>query len=929
MVAPRLVGRVEEVAAIHAAIDATARGLGQCLVVEGMAGIGKSRLLSEGTEYAAGLELSVVTGRATELDRVAPLNVLLGALRPVLPVPPAEIGAGAEHNGFWLIDRLGALIEDQVRTRPMLVVLDDVQWADELTALALRVLVPALASSPVCWVLARRPLPERAPGQEAVDWLLAEGAPRLQLEPLRRDCVAELCSELLGAAPDEQLLAFAERSDGNPFLLGDLLTSLRDAGRIAVTAGRATVTGEELPSSFLLSVEHRLRDLSEHTRALLVAGAVLGRRFTLHEAAGLAGRSAVDLVIGAKEAVRSGALVDDGAALAYRHDLIREAVYNALPEPVRRALHREAAEVVREEGHPVLEVASHLLRGARQADAQAIEVLRSAADQVASTSPGTAAELMLRGLELLDPQDSARPDLVAATVRLLASAGRLAEARELGERALRAGLPEPVEAGLLLGLAEAMKHAGQSGAVLEFTRRALAHESVHESARAQLLASEAHALLQTGELVNAAEVGEQAVRLGRAAGEHSAVVYALGACAVGAQDRGEVAAAIEIAGEAVRLANEVGGAASQWHPRLWLAPALVAADRLNEASAVYEMGQREAEWFGTAWTLPLWHYYRGELHAAAGRLDDAAAEFESGLAVAEQLGALALAPSLQLALARISLWQDEVPQARKYLRRAKQLAEEGVGVVSEDLAWTSALLLDSGGKPDEAAAELAEIYSALPRRLLLLTYHPYAGPQLVRIALRARRPELAAVVARAAGTLAEANPGVPTLVAAGLHADALVRGDLDDLREAVRLYEASPRPPAVAAAYEDAAAAEQTAGNRTEAVGLLESALGLHTTSGAKRHIARVRGRMRRLGVHLAAPAGQRGATSGWHSLTRSELKVARLVAEGLTNRDVAARLFLSPHTVDTHLRHIFAKLDVSSRVEVTRKVLEHGQDGD
>jgi DNA-binding CsgD family transcriptional regulator len=926
MVAPRLVGRAAEVAAVHTAIDATARGLGQCLVVEGMAGIGKSRLLAEGIEYAAGLELSVATGQATELDRVAPLSLLLGALRPVLPAFPAKIGEAAEHSGFWLIDRLGALIEDEVRDRPTLVVLDDVQWADELTALALRVLVPALASSPVCWVLARRPLPERAPGQEAVDRLLADGATRLQLEPLRRNFVAELCAELLGAAPDQHLLTLAERSDGNPFLLGDLLTSLRDAGRIAVADGVSTVTGGELPPSFLLSVERRLRDLSEPTSALLVAGAVLGRRFTLHEAAGLAGRPAVDLVIAAKEAVRSGALVDDGTAFAYRHDLIREAVYNALPEPVRQALHREAADVLRKEGRPVLEVASHLLRGARQDDPLAKEVLRSAADQVASTSPGTAAELMLRILDLLDPHDGSRPDLVAATVRLLAAAGRLVEARELGERTLRGGLPEPVEARLLLGLAEAMKHAGQAVAVLECTRRALAHTSVSESARAQLLASEAHALLQTGELVEAAEVGERAVRLGRAAGEHSAVVYALGACAVGAQDRGKVAAAIEIAGEAVRLADEVGGAASQRHPRLWLAPTLVAADRLNEAASVYELGQREAEWFGTAWTLPLWHYYRGELHAEAGRLDDAATEFESGLAVAEQLGALALAPSLQLALARIALWRDEVPQARRYLHRAKQLATEGVGVVAEDLAWTSALLLDSANKPDQAVAELAEVYASMPQRLLLLTYHPYAGPQLIRIALRAGHPELAAVVAQAASTLAEANPEVPTLVAAGAHADALVRGDLEGLREAIRLYESSPRLPAVAAGYEDAATAEQTAGNRAEAVDLLESALARHTACGAKRHLARVRGRLRQLGVRLSASAGQRTASFGWQSLTRSELKVAGLVAEGLTNRDVASRLFLSPHTVDTHLRHIFAKLDVSSRVEVTRHVLEHGE---
>ncbi|MCX9192908.1 hypothetical protein C3Y87_16100 [Carbonactinospora thermoautotrophica] len=923
-----LVGRDDALAVLRSAVTAASHGPGECVVVEGPAGIGKSRLLAATADHAREIGVLVAAGRATELDRVAPLSTLLAAVHSSQPpvvddASLAELGR-YENNRFWLIDRLGELIEVYSRSRPLLIALDDAQWADELTVLALRILVPALRCSPVCWVLARRPLPARSPVQDTVDRLAKEGVARkLSLGPLSAEAVAELCANLLGAPPGSSVLTLAARSGGNPFLLEEALVALRDNGRVRIADGVATVTKGELPADFVTAVDQRLRDLSVDGRRLLEAGAVLGRPFTVHEAAGVLGRSAVDLVDAAKEAVEAGTLVDTGSQLAFRHDLIREAVYNGLSRPVRQVLHREAAAVLQAEGASAAETAEHLVRGARKGDAQAIKVFQDAVREVAPNAPGTAADLTTRLLDLLDEHDPSRPRLVADAVRLLASAGRTVEAQELGESALRQDLDAPAEAAILHGLAEALKHAGQDTAVVEYTQRALARPEVPKPARAQLLAIQSHALLHSEDFDDAEAAAVAATELGRQVGEHSATVFGLVARSAIVCSRGDLETAIDLARDAVRLADGEAGEARHRHPRLWLGRALVAADRFTEADAVYELGRREADELGTAWSHPLWHCFLAELRLAAGQLDEAEAEAEAGVQVAEQLTASALLPSLLTTLSEVAVRRGELPTARRYLEQAQRLAAEGVGIGPKLLAWKLALYQEADGRPQKAFETLADLYDALPRQASLLTLAPWAGPHLVRIALRADAPERAEAVLEAARGLAERNPAVASLVGASAHAEGLFSRDLGILRAAVQAYRASPRPLDRASALEDTALAEDAAGHRQEAVALLEEALTHYLNSGAQRDAARVQRRLRRLGVRRKIQ-GSRHARSGWSSLTESELRVVRLVADGLTNREVAQRLFLSPHTVSSHLRHAFTKLGVSSRVELTRLVLTH-----
>jgi DNA-binding CsgD family transcriptional regulator len=195
-------------------------------------------------------------------------------------------------------------------------------------------------------------------------------------------------------------------------------------------------------------------------------------------------------------------------------------------------------------------------------------------------------------------------------------------------------------------------------------------------------------------------------------------------------------------------------------------------------------------------------------------------------------------------------------------------------------------------------------------------------PQLVRLALAARDEALADAAVSDAEQRGRRNPGVASIAATALHARGLRSDDPEDLRAAVKLLDGGPRPLALASALEDLGRAYLTRARNDDGITAFGRALELYRTAGATWDARRVRGRLRVLGVRRRFVSAERPA-SGWAALTDSELEVVRLVAGGLTNRDAAERLFVSPHTVGTHLRHVFTKLDVNSRVELARIALE------
>lgn len=201
---------------------------------------------------------------------------------------------------------------------------------------------------------------------------------------------------------------------------------------------------------------------------------------------------------------------------------------------------------------------------------------------------------------------------------------------------------------------------------------------------------------------------------------------------------------------------------------------------------------------------------------------------------------------------------------------------------------------------------------------------PTDDPQLVRYALRSGHRDRARRVAATAERRTRAHPDVPLLAAAHAHAVGLLTGDVDELLRAVSLLDPDRWPHAHASALEDAGRAVR---DPDRGAAMLEAAMRTYDRAGATRDAARVRARLRQLGVHRRRRV-RPGSGHGWGSLTPTEHEVIRLVCAGATNRQAADTLYLSPHTVSTHLRHVFVKLGVSSRVELTRIALAHAEVG-
>jgi DNA-binding CsgD family transcriptional regulator len=913
-------GRETEVRRLIESVMAVAAGHGCVVVVEGTAGLGKSRLVLEAVSWARRLGIAVAPSVADELHRVSPLTPLLAALRGCSPPILGDLKFDPVHvldyDALWLIDQLeGALRRTSVR-QPVLITLEDMQWADPLTVVAVRSLTERLATSPVMWLLSRRPWPSTPTLETLISDLVAVGAIPLGLAPLSSAAVTGVAGDLLGAAPDNALLGLLEKCAGNPSMVVDLLSTLAEHDELIIDAANARL----LPGRLDQRLRGWLIQMAPLTRQLLDVASVFGRTFDVPSVAKVLHCRVAELLPSVQEALGAGLLVEEGAQLGFRHDLIREGVYGALPLGARRALHREAADALLATGGSIAEAAGHAIGGAEPGNAHAVALLVRASDEVAATAPGKAADLRLRAVDLMPHADAGRPLRVVEAIGLLLRAGRSAEADALAEVASRTDLPAEVEARLRFQLADSLGIAGYSASALHHARTALGLQGVEDSTRALLFAAQSNAHLVAGDPAAALRAGEQAVTIGRTPVRAGRALLTMGAAE---RVRGRLARSLELVDEAVDALTSDTTEARRLETRWTRGRTLMALDRFDEAGAAFDAAGRSVGEPGMEWTDVFGCACRAILLLHRGELDDVVAEGNAGLIRAEELESWTYVPELCAVLAEASAYQGEFGTARRHLRRGTSVMGEPSSVGALRLAWATAVVDEAAGEdPSRVLAHLVPLFEQLPDGLQALAFDPMVGPCLVGLASQADDAKRAGMAAEATDSLSRINRGVVSFDAAGLQAGGLLDNDVDRLVAAARAFEASPRPLARGRAGEDAARGLLQRSRRAEAVEHLELALAEYDRTGAVVLARRVRERL----ADVARPGGGRSTVGrpafGWASMTAAELRVARLAATGLTNRAIADELDLSPHTVESHLRHAFRKLDVRSRVELTRVVL-------
>jgi DNA-binding CsgD family transcriptional regulator/tetratricopeptide (TPR) repeat protein len=912
-------GRDPELTVLREALNSLRSGTGVVLVIEGSPGIGKSSLLAEAVRMAGRLPARVGLGEADPSEAVVELAPLLRALfdgpAPLLKRSALPAARSGPEQRYWLMQDLESLLESAAAVAPLVVCLDDLQWADNGTLAALRTLPGRLASVPVAWILAARPIQPGSARADVVEQLMSQGARRITLEPLTPSAVAELASEVMQANPDRALLELATDAAGNPFFLVELLRGLREERLVRIEDGVARLLEARLPKRVAAGMRHRLARLSESARQLAVAAASLGRGFTLGELASMLGAPATSLLTPVEQLIEAGVFAERADRLGFRHDIIREAVRDSTTVSARRALDRQAVDVLLAAGAIPVEVAAQLATSAEPGDEVAVGLLKDAANALGQRDPAAAAELSCHALDLIPAGHQAIGPLVATTTVLLHAAGKTDDAQAFARKHLRNVVPAAEEAAVFLSLASMFALSADVRA--DAGRRALALRDLSDQDRAQHQARLAYNLVQAGRPQEAAQQLQQARATVERAGDLAARSILLQTEGVLAYVDGHFEDSLAAHEQAMRDGFGPGEETREWVTRQWRSELLAVLDRFEESLELISTGIAAANRERQAFALDFFEIWRGRQLFQRGRLADAAAVLEGRFDAAPVVGGLYAAGVV--ALGRVAIHTGDERQRRETTALARTMVADGTPANRAHGGWLLALGALADGKPADAREALDAAGSA-GRVTPLYPMDVTDDPQLVRIALDAGDARLAADTVASAEERARRNPGIGSVRAAAAQARGLLDGDVVLLAEACALFEAGPRPMALASALEDLGVAQLRTGASAEGVDTLGRALVQYSEAGATWDAGRVRGRLRANGVRRRLVTSTR-PDSGWAALTDSELAVVRLIAQGLTNRETAERLFVSPHTVNSHLRHAFTKLGVNSRLELARVV--------
>ena len=945
-----IVGRDAELAILERLLDQARGGEHTFAVLSGEPGIGKTSVLSELARRAEERGCLVLDGRATELERALPFGLLidtfdayLESLDPRTYDRLAADGLEELASVFPSLRALGArideprtaaerfrahhavreLIERLAARQPLVLVFDDIHWSDGASLELLGYLLRRPAQAAVLAVTALRP----GQATSTLTATIEEGVQSGQLHKIILGPLAQEPAETLVDADPAEADRLYRESGGNPFYLLQLARSGADPG----------VDGD-VPAAVSATIAREVDGLEPAVRRFVEAAAVAGDPFELDLAVSVAelpemeAFAALDELI-AHDLVRLG---DVPRRFQFRHPLVRAAVYESSSPGGRLVAHERAAEVLAARGAPPALRAHHVEQSARHGDLDAVAVLREAGKEAAERAPSSAARWFEAALRIA-PGDLAaeeRADLLLGLAGALAAIGKLDGSRS----ALLAVLELPPEA---LPMTRVKLISACAGVEQLLGRR-----------------DEAHARLE-------AALGEP--REGDS-GESAALMFDLALDAFYGQDydgmrdwgRKSLAAA-RVSGDRAQIAASAGLTAFACS----FAPETIAEARtLYDEAAELLDGLRDdelaAEMNAVAWLPPTEFYL--------DRYPEGIAHAERGLAVARATGQSDFFPGLIQALANLLFSTGRPAEAAKLLDdslEAARLSDNVVGIawslLNRSYAAINAGEVEEALRAGEKAVELTAPFADSPvgvwsgevlAQALVEAGEPErgyevmvdrAGPDLVRVPgawraiwlgnlagclLALGRVEEALRSAALAEELARAF-GLPLAISVSHRAAAAVdleRGDATTAAEralasaagaeeiGARLHAAQSRMLA--------GRALAAAGDQAAAVASLERAAAEFDACGAPRFRDAAERELRKLGraIHRRTERG-RSDGSGIEALTGRELEVAWLVVDRRTNLEIAAELFLSIKTVETHMRNIFRKLGVSSRVEVAREL--------
>jgi len=868
-------GRSAELGAALAALRTVRRGRPAVVVVRGEPGIGKTALVRAIVEQAGRLGFHTADTAAHEDDRLAPLASIGPALRsgttPLIDSADFMDLATLHEQPLWLAEQLATLLERRAQDGPVLIAVDDGQWCDPLSVFILRVLPKRLIAAPIAWVLATREVHGGGPADLIVDAARPDlPVTRLDLAALTEDAVLAIATDRLGARPGPAVLGRLSGAHGNPFLTVQLLEGLFDSSCPVGTDGPAVPTG------LLDGVRRRVAATSRQCRELLRTTAVIGPDCQFADVAELIGVPAARLTDPLVEAINAGLLTDDGGVVRFRHELLRQAVYEDLPPSGRRALHHAIAEHLLAAGRGCAAAAPHVLATAEPGDSAAVDVLRKAAHEVLDTMPTTAVTFIRQAFDLVGANDPARGEIGVDAVSILLADRQFDEATRFADALLATPVSADVRARVRLSLLPRLWLTNRYAEILERT----ADDGAPSDLAARLAGYRALA---------AAEPAEPAD------GEPIARVLATMAAAEAADRERDYVRTHALFASAHAAARGLTGYGAPEASQLALRElvALARLDDIDGALAALGDGARD-----DSWRAPQLALLRAQLLYGAGQVEAAAETTATAASLMAEMCDHTFEPQIRLMTALLALLRGDNAPAR-----------------AANQPLTSALLADVEGDP-RGAAELVAVLRADHR-------FPWPEELLVGAAASAHHRGDADTVHAAAGLLGELarrNPNVASVTGAELLVRAL---STHDFEPALTRLRKTPRLLLAARANEEHGRSIVDTQHREAGLAALDAAHDRYTELGATASAVRVQRLLQAAGARRRrwAPIPQR-PEQGWDALTQMERRVALLIADGHTNRSAAEELVLAPSTISTHLRAVFRKLDVHSRVQLANLVL-------
>lgn len=422
------VGRDDVLGTLRTTVGRVVAGHGTAVLVQGEAGIGKSALLAEVFTAAPGCR--VAWGTADELDQVSPLRLITDCLGTM----GSRIVAAVSDVGEAAISEVVPVVRELCAESPLVMVADDLQWADRTSLLAWRHLIRLTEELPLLLVGAGRRSPARADLEQIRLDLAVRGDPVLTLEPLPDNAAHTLVERIAGAPPARELRQLVARAAGNPCYVTELITALVDGGAVVVDGAEAYLAdtaGSMLPAAVTARVADHLACLFAPTQDALRRAALLGHEFTVADLAAAAERPVSDLADAVDEALLAGLLVETGEWLSFRHPLVRHVLYEKIPASTRVMLHRQLAEQLAGSGAAAVRVAEQLTSAKVPVDAWVSDWLCDNVACIAMESPHLAVDLLRHAVGQGSLTGLVRERLTATLARMLFFLGQepTAEAR--------------------------------------------------------------------------------------------------------------------------------------------------------------------------------------------------------------------------------------------------------------------------------------------------------------------------------------------------------------------------------------------------------------------------------------------------------------------------------------------------------------------